>query len=253
MYQFLSHWIDLPVVDALQKLSHHSEIADAVLVKILTRPTFKMFPYVIFAMYIFFCTRDDRKNAFICNLIIGAILTMASSRLLQDFLPARPRPLHANIPDFVPPFGIGDEILKDWSSFPSDTVALAMAMATAIFLHSRRLGVLFFIWSIAIVGFPRMYAGFHYMTDVVGGAFLGVVGTLLVDKLLRKHLVKMLRYSLANHFWVTNVALILFLFQAATMFDDLRSSSSELGRAIKQDYLKIAHGYDDITVSARHN
>lgn len=252
MYQFLSHWIDLPVVDALQRLSHHSEIADAVLVRILTRPTFKMFPYVIFAICVFFCTRDDRKNAFICNLIIGAILTMASSRLLQDFLPARPRPLHANIPDFVPPFGIGDDVLKDWSSFPSDTMAFGMAMATAIFLHSRRLGVLFFIWSIAIVGFPRMYAGFHYTTDVVGGAFLGVVVILLVDTLLRKHLVKMLRYSLANHFWVTNVALILFLFQAATMFDDLRWSGSDLKRAIKQDYLKIAHGYDDITVSARH-
>ncbi len=172
---------------------------------------------------------------------------------VAGFSPGAPEATSRQYSPFRSPFGIGDEILKDWSSFPSDTMALAMAMATAIFLHSRRLGLLFFIWSIAIVGFPRMYAGFHYTTDVVGGAFLGVAVTLLVDKLLRKHLVKMLRYSLANHFWVTNVALILFLFQAATMFDDLRSSSSDLRRAIKQDYLKIAHGYDDITVSARHN
>ncbi|WP_431322704.1 phosphatase PAP2 family protein [Rhizobium sp. YTU87027] len=199
-------------------------------------------------------TAGDRKNAFLCNLVAGSVLTIAASRLAQNFLPARPRPLYANISDFVAPFGIDDSILKDWSSFPSDTMALAIAMATAIFLYSRRFGVLFFIWSIAVVGFPRMYAGLHSISDIIGGAILGSAMTLLVDKLLREKLVKILRYSLANHFLITNVALILFLFQVATIFEDVRASGGDLKNAIKREYLATTHDRDEmITVLAHRN
>ncbi len=255
MYEFLRQWLDLPVVHALQMLSHHSEIADVVLVKILTRPTFKIFPYIAFTIYVFYCMRGDRKNAFLCNLAAGSILTMAASRLMQNVLPARPRPLHANIVDFVAPFGIDDGVLKNWSSFPSDTMALAIAMAMAIFLYSRRFGILFFIWSIAVVGFPRMYAGFHYATDIIGGAILGATVTLLVDKFLREKLAKILQYFLTNHAFITNVALILLMFQAATMFDDLRASGNDLKSAIKRDYLAIIRNDDEetFTVSVHRN
>ena len=112
-----------------------------------------------------------------------------------------------------------------------------MAMTTAIFLYSRRLGLLFFVWCAAVISFPRVYAGYHYASDIFGGALLGVVVAVFVDTLLREHLVKILQYALTKHFLATNVVLILFLFQVATMFDDLRLSGSDLKGAIKHDYL----------------
>ena len=70
------------------------------------------------------------------------------------------------------------------SSFPSNTAALAFAIATAIFLSHRKLGVA--MYGVALLyGFSRVYAGVHYSTDALAGAAIGVLAGLLAHGLAR--------------------------------------------------------------------
>ena len=61
-------------------------------------------------------------------------------------------------------------------SFPSNPVAVGFAAGAAAWMVNRKLGytvcVLAFLYGLA-----RMYAGVFYLTDVVGGAVVGVVVT----------------------------------------------------------------------------
>ena len=57
-------------------------------------------------------------------------------------------------------------------SFPSAHAAITVALATAVFVHHRRLGILLYGFA-AIVCVSRIYVGVHYPEDVVVGALLG--------------------------------------------------------------------------------
>ncbi len=70
------------------------------------------------------------------------------------------------------------------SSFPSNAPALAFAVATAVFLAHRRLGVA--MYGIAFLyGFARVYSGLHYPTDTLAGAAIGITAAMLVCALTR--------------------------------------------------------------------
>jgi undecaprenyl-diphosphatase len=85
----------------------------------------------------------------------------------------RPRPYIAH-PDiahlFIPP--------SVDPSFPSDHATAAFAVAVAIFLRSRRVG-LFALAIAAVLALARVAVGTHYPGDVLGGALLGTLCALL--------------------------------------------------------------------------
>jgi len=84
-----------------------------------------------------------------------------------------------------------DEGVGVTASFPSTHMAVAFAIATAIYLYGhRRLGpVLFFI--ALLIGFGRVAAGVHYPIDILGGAlvgvFSGVVAKFFIEYALAMH------------------------------------------------------------------
>lgn len=104
----------------------------------------------------------------------GVVLTLALARATQNFLPARPRPRVA-MPEFpFPPLGHLTD-LADWSSMPSDTAALAFALVAVAWASSRRLGAAALAWAVSMTCLPRLYIGYHHLSDLLAGAALGVL------------------------------------------------------------------------------
>ena len=70
------------------------------------------------------------------------------------------------------------------SSFPANAAGVGFALATAVFLRHRRLGVALYLLA-ALWGLARVYVGVHYASDVLAGAAIGVVAALLAAGLVR--------------------------------------------------------------------
>jgi membrane-associated phospholipid phosphatase len=115
-----------------------------------------------------------RESMFLAAALIGEVTIFVSITLLID----RKRPAVAHL-DGAPPT----------SSFPSGHVAAAIALygslaIIAVRVSSRAwLRVLAVIAAVALpacVGVARLYRGMHFLTDVIGGAVLGVVWLTIV-------------------------------------------------------------------------
>jgi undecaprenyl-diphosphatase len=172
--------------------------------------------------------RDN--NIFILRTVVGAVLAILIGRLAQNYLPMRLRPMHNPDINFVMPYEALENVLGDWSSFPSDHAVLFFALSAAIWSKNRAIGLVAFAWSLIVICFPRVYLGFHYPTDIIAGILLGV-GIMAVC--LKVRLPAILWTSLE---WVQNryvgglyAGIFFFSLQIATLFDSMR----KLGKAVK--------------------
>ena len=110
------------------------------------------------------------------------------------------------------------------SSFPSDHAVLFSAITTGIFLVSRRLGIFATIYCLIFIAFPRLYLGLHYATDIIVGALIGAVCTVFGVRLLWKvpAMGQAVRLSYSHAAMIAPLS-FLFLFQVATMLEDVRA------------------------------
>jgi membrane-associated phospholipid phosphatase len=106
------------------------------------------------------------------TLLAHALSGLAVNALKHSIGRARPKFMHSGNTVFSPFSG------NDWDSFPSGHAMAAFAVATVIAVRfpKVRWPVLALAFGIAL---SRLVRGSHYLTDIVGGAVLGVViGTL---------------------------------------------------------------------------
>ncbi|MDT0442106.1 phosphatase PAP2 family protein [Streptomyces johnsoniae] len=103
---------------------------------------------------------------------IAGAAAYAANAPIREFV-ARPRPFedHEGINVLVEG--------KGGYSFVSDHAGVAMAIAVALFLVHRLLGVVAFCLALT-QGFARVLVGVHYPTDIVGGFALGTAVALLL-------------------------------------------------------------------------
>ena len=106
--------------------------------------------------------------------IISGFLSLVVARTLAFLLPYRERPMHSPDLHFRTPYGANENVLIHWSSFPSDHAALFFALALSIFFVSRRAGSVALGYAFLVVCVPRVYMGFHYPSDILGGALVGM-------------------------------------------------------------------------------
>lgn len=71
------------------------------------------------------------------------------------------------------------------SSFPSAHAGFYFALSTVIYLFNKKLGIIFYIASIA-VSLNRVFVGIHWPSDILVGAILGVLVGFLSYSLLSK-------------------------------------------------------------------
>jgi undecaprenyl-diphosphatase len=128
----------------------------------------------IFFAFLWYLWYKGRRPEVI-RACVGIFSALAVARLLQFWLPHRLRPLHDLTLNFVLPYGVDRSVLEHWSSFPSDHAAVLFAIGVVIWRTSRTLGLLAMAWGFVFGCLTRLYVGFHYPSDIIGGAVIGML------------------------------------------------------------------------------
>jgi undecaprenyl-diphosphatase len=221
----LLYAVDSLVLRAMGSLAEKSLIANKFVIGILPSHSFKLLPIVVCLWLLWFSKSfGARSRLAVVHGVIGMFAAFIFARAMQNLLPERQRPLHAGDPNFVLPLGSDTSVLERWSSFPSDHAVIVFALSTAIWRTSRPLGAACYAWSTFVICFPRMYAGWHYASDVIAGALIGIAIALIVERVLPIEGRAMPYLAVAEKRFVGlfYAAFFVFSFQLATMFEDVR-------------------------------
>jgi len=181
---------------------------------------------LLFVWYVLFDSERPGKLRKDAEIMLGTLLTsiviMPGIRLASYLLPFRTRPIATPLLHFVSPVA-NTQGLQNWSSFPSDHAMLFFALATGVFFMSRRAGVLAYLWVAAAVCFPRLYLGYHWFTDILAGAVLGVgFASISLIPGFRRWTERIICPQYSKHPALFCSILFLYSFQVGTMFEDAR-------------------------------
>ena len=130
--------------------------------------------FVFAVLRIYF--RHERKHHIrhIMTVVGTPVLAWAVSHTLKD-ITARPRP------DLTAALIIPDSLY----SFPSGHATLMFALAATMYAYDKRAGWILF-WLALVTGASRVLAGVHYWYDILAGAILGYVVSLIIVTLLKR-------------------------------------------------------------------
>lgn len=142
---------------------------------------FRCAPLVAFLWWAWFAKSAEARRKIIAGVFAAAISSV-TSRALQVLLFVHLRPFNvaAQYGLTVPP-----SIKTNWgtgSSFPSDTTTLHFALAMTVFSVSRRAGIAAFAWVALMIALPRVYLTYHWPSDIVSGALLGIAMTIAFQR-----------------------------------------------------------------------
>ena len=230
MFSTIDNWF-LHVIGTVA--GRHS-LFDRTTVGLTEANSVKLLPLTAILVYLWFRKdSSERSKSAVIEAVIGMFAAIILSRSIQNLLPLRLRPLHSGTPEFVAPIGTKAEVLEHWSSFPSDHAALSFALSTAVMHVSRPLGTLCYLWSIALVCAPRLYAGYHYASDLFAGAIIGIAAVLCVRLLVPTNAAMTCMNGVAARYpGPFAAALFVLMFFFATMFGDIRLALQGLFKSV---------------------
>jgi undecaprenyl-diphosphatase len=184
-----------------------------------------------FVWWAWFC-RGGRRQAIerrktVVATLAAAAAALAVSFVVQMLLPFRPRPIHEPALALRVPIGLAADVMANWSSFPSDHATLFFALAAGLFFVSRRLGMAAAAYVTFVIALPRLYVGWHYPSDILGGALIGVTfASLAQHASVRERLGTPILSWARVHPQAFHAALFLLSYQVATLMDDARVLAS---------------------------
>ena len=113
-----------------------------------------------------------RKEALVLAAVF--LVTMSVTFGLK-FIIARPRPDDlGTVPQLPDP------------AFPSGHTSNAFSFATTLSYYHRKVAPFLFAWAI-LIAFSRVFLGFHYFTDLLGGAAVGIVISLVITRIAKPY------------------------------------------------------------------
>jgi undecaprenyl-diphosphatase len=74
-------------------------------------------------------------------------------------------------------------------AFPSQHTAIAFALGSTIYIHNKKIGWIYFLGAISI-GIARVIANVHYPLDIIGGALIGALSAIFVERVHFNKLIK---------------------------------------------------------------
>ncbi len=114
----------------------------------------------------------SKNRKLLADLFVGLIIGIALTLLLKMVI-ARPRP-----EDII---NVGFWVSANFSSFPSDHASTAFVMFGIMGHHLKKWKVWFYLLAV-LIAVSRVYLGVHYPTDILAGAFIGILVSQLTIK-----------------------------------------------------------------------
>lgn len=172
----LTH-LDRSLLLAVNGLAHRSLLLDKTAVVLLDMDFLKGGFFFVFLWWLWFDESENRlqNRLTVLRIASGVFVALVVARAMQILLPERVRPIHETTIHLVAPLAPVPAGLEHWSSFPSDHAVVFFAVATAIWLCNRWLGLFAAAWVTIFACLPRVFVGYHYPSDVVAGAVVGVI------------------------------------------------------------------------------
>ena len=166
---------DRAVTLALNPLTRRSFLFDAACHGISENTMFSGMIFVALLWYCWFAAPDlESRHKNLTGTIASAIASLLS-RATQLSFPSRARPFQDPALHLRLPFTVKlDSLRHVASSYPSDHAALYFALAATIYSVNRKAGYYALALAVLLNGI-RLYLGFHYVSDIIGGAALGVL------------------------------------------------------------------------------
>ncbi len=165
---------DLSISSFINGFAHRSLRFDEFVIFVSSSHLLKGGVVVGIMWWIWFEKEDIwRKREALLAATIASFPALAVARILS-WVFFRPRPLNEAHFLFRVPYGVAAAEWEGFSSFPSDHAVLFFALATGIFLASRRAGWFTFVYVTIIICLPRIFIGEHYTTDILAGAAIGI-------------------------------------------------------------------------------
>lgn len=168
---------DYGLFSSINGLAGQSAVLDAIMVgsaKYLP----VVFALVLVALWLTWKPQNQR-GAFLAGA--SALIALGVGQLVGYAFP-RPRPYLAHSVNMLVSRSVD-------TSFPSDHATLGFAVAVMVWQYNRRVGACLLILAF-VLAFSRVYVGAHYPSDVLGGAVLGTVASLVIAALSRRALVR---------------------------------------------------------------
>jgi len=177
--------------------------------------------------------REKRRKSIIA-IMSATALAIVVTRILAAVTPFRLRPIY--VPNLEPHWSFPiNTSFEQWNSFPSDTTAYFCALAFGLIVLLPRLKVPIVLYTAGWVCFPRVYLGYHYASDVVAGAVIGVAvvwAALRAEWLKSAVTPRVVAFENARPD-VFYPAAFLVTFEMAHIFWDIRVLEHKLGHAIR--------------------
>ena len=165
---------DSSILHFLNAFAGHSRILDSLVIILSDADILK--GGVVLALFWWAWARkeaDQQGREILIFAFVPVTLSLLIARGLALSLPFRIRPLNNPALHLTPIHLADPEFWVRWSSFPSDHAALFFCLATALWITSRRLGIIAVCYTFFAICIPRIYLGAHYPTDIVAGACVG--------------------------------------------------------------------------------
>lgn len=178
--------LDMAVIQFFDQFADRSAIANRLIYDVCNSNLLKGGLFMVFFWWAWFRADGDvgARRRYVVLSIGGAIVVVIAARILQLALPFHDRPLYAAA-NFVMPVGVRPANLSHWSSLPSDHAALFFALSLAVWYETRALGYFAMLWTLVVICVPRVYLGYHYASDIIAGAILGLAMMAIIQRSLR--------------------------------------------------------------------
>ncbi|AMA64174.1 undecaprenyl-diphosphatase BcrC [Kurthia sp. 11kri321] len=163
--------LNYELLKAINDLAGKSSVVDAIMI-FATNYAVPVFAIVLLMMWFF--GKEYMKKTVVYSALSGVLGILINVLISKIYFEPRPFVTHDDLNVLV-------DHARD-ASFPSDHTTGAIALAFAIALRNKRIGIVMMVFAL-ITGFSRMYVGNHYPGDVAMGIVIGLFVAYTVNKL----------------------------------------------------------------------